>query len=157
MVGAIVVDYSSSIGCDNPFRGQPCPPCWRGFNHGIPHLLEGSLSTCQSIEQSQLFRVSLQMLPSFWGHRSSLMHQISEIGSGTPMWVASAYQWHPAMSWQKEVESGFIRRPVGVGSDHHPHWRVSFMVMHTTICCVQRKPFQPDGATFSVSGVAGRK
>ena len=38
-MGAIVVDYSSNIGCDNPFCGQPCPHWWRGFQTQHPTLL----------------------------------------------------------------------------------------------------------------------
>ena len=38
-VGAIVVDYCCSIGRNNPFRGQPGPHWWRGFQSRHPTLV----------------------------------------------------------------------------------------------------------------------
>ena len=40
MVGAIVVDYLTTIGRDNPFNGQPGFKWWKGFQKRFPQLVD---------------------------------------------------------------------------------------------------------------------
>ena len=40
MVGAIVVDYLTTVGKDNPFHGQPGFKWWKGFQKRFPQLVD---------------------------------------------------------------------------------------------------------------------
>ena len=64
-VGAIVIDYSSTIGCDNLFHGQPGPHWWRGFQAQHPNLpfvsLAGNPNICLNIGQLLATRQELRV------------------------------------------------------------------------------------------------
>ena len=114
IVGAIVIDYLSTIGRDNPFNGKPGPRWWRGFQTRFPQLVNRKP---QHLPKHQAIAGNQATIQGFFAKVKDLLRsqklfdvETWQIGCGIAMKVESALRLYPAPCWQEEEASGSMRQ-----------------------------------------------
>ena len=113
MVGAIVVDYLTTVGRDNPFNGQPGFKWWKGFQKRNPQLVDRKP---QHFPKHRAIAGNELTIHSFIGKVRDLLQELKitdKSDLGDRLWncdeTGYALQLCPAQCLQGEVQSGSMR------------------------------------------------